>query len=346
MADIIFSKSSGVADSHYGKLETPLKMVIQHESDLLTKKGGVRDWLFNVEKSNKFGETIVGMNEFDTFQVAAEGDPAEKDTLRETYKKFIEHIQFMKEFAITQEMMEDANFGVPAEAKRRAENFTRAYYKTMHRICEAALAGATATSMTFNGATVDLTTGDGLALFATQHVWGAGDKTGKQSNLYATGKALGESAAGEMEEYLASAANVIRNMKDENGDPLGYTADTIILPGNRPVLEAGTKKACGSEGALGNNYNDINLQYGNWNVIVMPDWQATADQFMVMSSEANRHLGGNMFFNRVPLSVRNWIDNHTWNNHWNGRCRFGVGFGTYKHIALVTVGEQSGASAL
>ena len=123
---IVYSKSSGFANAAIGKLETPIKMVIEHESDLQTKKGGICDWLFNVEKSNKFGETIIGQNEFDVFQAAEEGAAAETDAITETYRKFIEHIQFMKEFVITAEMMEDANYGVAADAKRRAENFTRA----------------------------------------------------------------------------------------------------------------------------------------------------------------------------------------------------------------------------
>ena len=123
---IIYSKSSGLANSAIGKLETPIKMVIEHESDMQTKKGGICDWLFNVERSAKFGETIVGQNEFDVFRAAPEGSGAENDTISETYRKFIEHIQFMKEFTITAEMMEDANYGVAQDAKRRAENFTRA----------------------------------------------------------------------------------------------------------------------------------------------------------------------------------------------------------------------------
>ena len=45
---IIYSKSSGLANSAIGKLETPIKMVIEHESDMQTKKGGICDWLFNV----------------------------------------------------------------------------------------------------------------------------------------------------------------------------------------------------------------------------------------------------------------------------------------------------------
>ena len=351
---IIYSKSSGLAPGAIGRLETPIKMVIEHESDLLTKRGGVCDWLFNIEKSVRFGETIVAQNEFDVFNAAKEGDAAETDTVRETYRKFIEHIQFMKEFIITAEMMEDANYGVAQDAKRRAENFTRAYYKTMHKICEYALSNGTASSGTFAKATLDLTAPDGLPLFASAHKWGADGEGGTQSNFFsgdifsagADGSRTAQTAV--FEEALGELAVKLRNMKDENGEILGYTADTIILPGNRPIAEAIAKKVCGTPGALGNGYNDINLQYGNWNVIVMPGWQTSDDRLMIMSSEANKNLSGNMFFNRVPLTVSSWVDNHTGNYIWNGRCRFGVGFGNYKHILLAVDSANSveGATSL
>ena len=350
---IIYSKNSGFTNAAIGKLETPIKMVIEHESDILTKKGGICDWLFNVEKSGKFGETIIGQNEFDVFRAAAEGGAAESDSISETYRKFIEHIQFMKEFTITAEMMEDANYGVAQDAKRRAENFTRAYYKTMHKICEYALANGTSTTGTFAKAQLDLSAPDGLALFASNHKWGGGDgATGTQSNLFwgdifKSGSNRTASTAA-FEEALSELSVKLRNMKDENGEVLGYTADTIIIPGNRPVAEQIAKKVAGSEGALGGNYNDINLHFGNWNIVVMPNWQPNDDRVMIMSSEANKNLSGNMFFNRVPLTVSNWVDNHTGNYMWCGRCRFGVGFGTYKHIlmAVDSASEVAGATKL
>ena len=80
---IVYSKSSGYTNAALGRLETPIKMVIEHESDILSKKGGICDWLFNVEKSNRFGETIVGQSEFGYFRYAAEGSSAELDTVTE-----------------------------------------------------------------------------------------------------------------------------------------------------------------------------------------------------------------------------------------------------------------------
>ncbi len=351
---IIYSKSSGLNPGAYGRLETPIKMVIEHESDIQTKKGGICSWLFNVERSNKFGETIIGQNEFDVFAAALEGAGAENDTIVETYRKFIEHIQFMKEFTVTAEMMEDAGYGVAQDTKRRAENFTRAYYKTINKICEFALANGTSEAGSFARAKLDLTAPDGLPLFNSEHVWGTNGNSGKQSNffwgdIFKSGAGDSRAARAEVfEEALAALSTKIRNMKDENGDILGYTADTIILPGNRLVSESIAKKVCGTEFTLGTANNDINLQYGNWNIVIMPNWQTEDDRVMIMSSEANKHLAGNMFFNRVPLTVTNWVDHHTGNYIWNGRCRFGVGFGSYKHILLAvdSASAVEGASAL
>ena len=338
---IIYSKNSNLNNAVFGKIQTPIKMIIEHESDVLSKKGGIRDWLFNVEKSNKFGETIITYNEFGTFMPAAEGSGAESDTVVQARTKFIEHIQFMKEFIVTSEMLEDANYGLAIDAKRRAENFTRAYYKTMNRLCELTLSSATSEFVEYGDTTLNLCTSDGKPLFHNSHNWGVNvTSTGTQSNIFygdicasGTGDSRTLNAA-VLEESLAELSNKLRNMKDESGEPLGYTADTIILPGNKPKLEQLVKKVCGSEYAPGNNYNDINIHYGRWNIVVLPHWQTGDNRFMVMSSEANKNLSGNMFFNRVPLTISDWVDNHTGNYYWTGRCRFGIGFGSYKHILL------------
>ena len=350
---IIYSKSSGIHDSAIGKLETPIKMIIEHESDLLTRRGNIVNTLFNVEKSNRFGETIITGSEFDVFSATSEGEGASLDTVRETAKKFIEHIQFMKEFVISAEMIEDAENGIAAEAKRRAENFTRAYYKTMNKLCTAALSGGTSNQITFAGATVDLRTADSYALFSKNHRWGSQSKSGIQSNYFygdifssGTGERVASTEA--FEAALTELSFRLRNMKDENGEPIGYTADTIILPGNRPIAEVIAKKVCGTYGTLGSANNDINLNYGNWNIVVLPTWEADKDTCLIMSSEANKCLSGNMFFNRVPLTVTSWVDHHTGNYIWNGRCRFGVGFGSYKHIlcAVDSAESVSGATKL
>ena len=351
---IIYSKSSQTNGSAIGRLETPIKMIIEHESSLLAKAPNICNTLFNVEKSNRFGETIITTSDFDVFTATSEGEGAYPDIINDDKKKFIEHVQFMKEFIITAEMMEDAQNGIAAEAKRRAEAFTRAYYKTINKLCTAALSNAKERFFTFSKAKIDITSPDGCSIFNYNHKWGDSLKSGSQSNyfsgnIFSSGTGSTRKMSTEaFEEALTELSFKLRNMKDERGEPLGYSADTIILPGNRPIAELIAKKVCGSYGTLGSANNDININYGNWNIVVLPTWESDVDQVIIMSSEANKNLSGNMFFNRIPLTVSNWVDHHTGNYIWNGRCRFGVGFGSYKHMICAVDSESnvSGATKL
>ncbi|MBR5448385.1 MAG: hypothetical protein IKV43_00210 [Clostridia bacterium] len=337
---IIYSKSSGNVDAAIGRIDTPIKMYIEHESDLMKKKGGIRDWLFNVEKSNHFAETVVTQRGFNLFEGVAEGEGAPKDTAFESTHKTIEHMQYMKEFTISAEMMEDAATGIAASAKRRIQNFVRSYYNTINKACATALIHATEPDVDFAGTTLNLTSPDGFPLFYSGHTYTPDITVSSptQSN-YFQGDFAREAGAYKIDklaESLYSLANKLRCMKDECGEPTGYVADTVILPGNKPNLELMIKKICGSEGIVGSADNDINIHYGKWNVIILPNWTPDNDDMMVMSSEANAALAGNLFFERVPLTVTPWVDHHTGNYNWTGRCRFGIGFGSYKHIVRVT----------
>lgn len=335
-------------NAQIGKLLTALRLVIEHESDNLANRNGVATFLFNIERSNKHAETIVNMDEFGQFEAVPEGEGAKDDTMGETSKKVIEHIQFLKEFAVTAIMREDSNYGVASDAKRAAQNFARAYYATKDAICEKALVYGTSASMVFNGTTVDLTTADNNPLFYYNHAYGSADRRGGtgNANYFYKNNLLNNASA--VESALADLAVKLRNIKDENGEALGYIADTVIIPGNQPGLEADVKKVLGSQNVVGSGNNDINIQYGNMNLVILPRWQSAGKEIMVMSREANKNLAGNLFFNRIPLTVTNYIDNHTSNLVFNGRCRFGVGFGSYKHIVrgVQSADAVSGAASL
>ena len=342
MAETIVYRSDIEANyPMYGKFIHPIKALIESESNYQEKQKTILDVLFNVEKSNRYAETVMGQSDFDTFQSAEEGGDPERDTVQKTYDKTITHIEFKKEFWITRKMADDAKFGMGANMKNAPRKLVRAYYKTKVKLAAEALIHGTDTTMTFNGADVDLKTGDGLALFSASHPYVGGKVSGTQSNFF-TGDLT--STQEKFEEALAVLANKVRNFKDENGSIMGYVADILIIPCNRPKLEMMAKKICGSERTTGSADNDINTQYGNWTLVVLDGWETTDDRFMVMSSEANENLLANMFFNRVNLDITYDVDKHTRNMFWNGYCRFGVGFTTWKHIALAVNGDAAGAT--
>lgn len=345
MSEFIYSSMVEANAPLFGKFVHPIKALIEDESNICQQNKSILDVLFNVEKSNRYAETVMGESDFDTFQSKEEGKEAAHDTVKKTFDKTVEHCEFGKEFTITRKMADDAKFGMGANMKNAPRKFTRAYYKTRIKLAAQALINGTKTSMTFNGATVDLTTGDKLALFSSAHTYSTEKMEGQTQSNYFYGDLTSDSAT--FEETLGVLANKLRNFKDENGETMGYTADILIIPCNRPKLEMMAKKIIGSERTTGSHNNDINTQYGNWTLVVLDGWEVDKDQFMVMSSEANENLLGNMFFNRVPLDITSDIDKHTRNMFWNGYCRFGVGFTTWKHIALAVAGDAvEGATEL
>lgn len=336
---IVYSKMSGKNDPLYGKFEHPIKAIIQNESDYWEKQKSILDVLYNVEKSNRYAETIMGQSDFDTFQSVKEGQGAENDSIETTYKKTIEHIPFMKEFTITKEMADDAKAGMGTNMKSKPKAFVRAYYKTKIKLAAWALANGTNTSGVFNKARVDLTTADGLPLFSKSHKYAKADMKGVQTNYFWDSKLC--KTTDELEKSIAYLANKMRNFKDENGETMGYVPNVIVVPCNRPALEMKVKKVLGSERAPGTDFNDINTQYGNWTMVVLENWETEDDRFMLMSSDANATLSANMFYNRIPLDIQNDVDIHTRNNIWNGYCRIGVGFTTWKHMLMAVQSDTA-----
>ena len=221
------------------------------------------------------------------------------------HSKVIEHIPFMKEFVITKQMLDDSMVGLAVDAKRRAQAFVRAYYLTMNRIAEAVLKSGKLTHAPFNNVTIDITTPDGKPLFSTDHPSGhISTVSFTQSNYFGVNRYDGAHQRLTLEnvsDAIMKGASKIRNMKDENGEVLGYNADTVIIPGNLPILEKYVKQVLCSPIDPSGEKNNVNILYGGWNVVVLPSWEyELADNeeeqtfpIIVMSSEANRNLCGN-----------------------------------------------------
>lgn len=343
MANFMYSKLSGKNDPMFGKYEHSIMALIENESNAQQKKKSSLDYLYNVQKSKRHSESVMGQSDFDTFMKKEEGQRAENDNVEKTYDKTIEHVTFAKEFTITREMADDAMFGIGANMKAKPEGFVRAYYKTRTMLGAKALANATNPTLSYNNAKIDLTTGDKLPLFYNKHPYFTDKMKGKTQSNYFYGEFT--TGAQAFEEALGVLSNQLRNFEDENGEVMEYIADTIIIPTNRPLFEMMVKKVVGTERTAGNDYNDINVQYGNWNIVMLEGWRTDRDEFMLMSSEANKNLLGNMFFDRTKLDIRNRIDDSTRNYIWNGYCRMGLGYTTWKHMLRAVSSAETVANA-
>ena len=281
--------------------------------------------------SKRWGEkatTIGGLGDYD---VKTEGENASEDTFVEGYSKFIEHYTFAKTFLVSKEMVDDNQI---EEAKAKAINLVQAYKRSQAKYLSQALTtsvGSTKT-MTFGGKSgIDIGGADNLALFNAAHPLKnsfSGSDNITQTNLFTN--ALGNNTA-----MLNRLANIMRNFKDDRGEVLGFEADTIIIPGNQPVLEDTVKKIIGSDGEIGTSNNDINTQRGKWRLVVDYLWTpASGSPYIIMSSEANQELIGNKFYDRVALDITAHVDQDTDDMIWNGYGRCSAGFASWQHIIM------------
>ena len=320
---LIFSKNSGLNDDFWKVEAQVLQSVMQ---DIDTEKNQYDKFVsdtFNEKTSKKYAEKTGSMTSLGNFSIVGEGEAAPKDDMQEGFTKLIVHSTFMKGFSCTREMKDDGDIDV---MKTAAANFVRSYKRTRAQLASDALT-TEAASFTFSGKALDKTTGDGKALFAQDH---PGKKAGVAAQCNVFTNAFGTDAT-----MLNRLANIGRNFKNQSGVVMGYTFDTIIIPSNVPDLEDIIKRIIRSDLIVGSSNNDVNTQKGLWNLIVDPMWQVTSGKpYILMSSEANKEMNGSVFYDRVPLDVKNWVDNDTRNLEWNGYGRMSAGFNDWRHLIL------------
>ena len=329
---VTFSKHGGLNDEAWKVIDTELSMVIQDTDTEKNKDDELVKALFNVKSSKKFGEKQGSMTEFGNFEEVTEGDNGIADDYSMGFSKLIEHHQYIKTFTCTREAKDDGDIDM---MKQTAANFVRAYKRSRAQFASNCLVTEGST-FTYGSKTYDKTTGDGKALFATDH---PGKKTGVavQSNVFTN--PFGTNAV-----MLYTLANIGRNFKNQSGQVMGYTFDTIVIPGNTPDLEDLIKRIIHSDQIVGSNNNDINTQKGNWRLVVNHRWEAASGTkpYIIMSSEAQRDLNAAVFYDRVALDVSNEVLNKSRNLEWSGYARWSAGF--YDWRSVVMGGAQVGTT--
>ena len=331
MAPII-RRSTGLANNReWDEWATLLDSVIYDSAAQRNKYKDLVTALTVEKKSKRWGEKSITMGGLGDFQSKTEGAAATQDAYEQGYEKFVEHTTFALEVEISKELKED---NMLEDAKQKCINLVQAYNRTRARLASQAITSAkgATTSITFNGATIDVTTGDSVALFSEVHPLKSVSPSTTQSNYFSD--VLGSTTA-----VLNKAANKMRNFKDDRGNVLGFLPDTIIMPGNDPEYEDFVKRVIGSDGEVGSNHNDINTQRGKWKLVVDPEWtpviSSTNHPVILMSSEALKALQGTKFYDRTDLDILTDVDVHSRNLIYNGFARMSITFPNWRHVMLI-----------
>lgn len=325
-------------DSMWNEWATLFDAVIYDADAQRNKYDDIVSALCIEKKSKRWGEKSTVMGGLGDFMAKTEGEAASQDSFSEGYEKFVQHGTFALEVEVSKELRDDNQLD---EAKSKVINLVQAYKRSRAKLASAAVTGAVgdATSISFNNATIDITCGDGLALFNEAHKI-KGIQNAIQCNYFSD-------VLGSNTTVLNKALNKMRNYRDDRGEVLGFLADTIIVPGNDPEYEDFVKRVIGSDGEVGSDHNDINTQRGKWKLFVdylwTPEISATNHPLIITSSEANKALQGMKFYDRTPLDVMVDEDVHTRNLSYNGFARMSITFPNWRQAMMIGCANSSTA---
>ena len=322
--NIIFSESSGLNDSIYGKCQAPIRMFLEKRGEEFEQNSVLKN-LFFMGKSGNYADMMTTMTAMSGFEPVGENGAYPLDGMQEGYQKLLKYQTWKDSFSVSKEMMED---GKLMDMRKQPAAFMTSYNRT-RELFGAALYGAAmngAGSVTFKGIKFDLTGADGSNLFAKEHTPKvSGDK---QCNCFKD--AFSVEALGKLE----TAMHLFRG---DNDEILDVAPDTILIP-EIATLKKDVFAAIGADKDPVSANNAFNYQYGRWNVIVWPYLNQFVTKgtspWVLLDSKYNETYGGSVWNDRVQLEVRSTIDENTDANVWRGRSRFNAAFNDWRFAAI------------
>jgi len=312
---MIFSKGSGVTNSIFGKSQEPIKAFLTEMEEAFKAKSLIQH-IYQMDKTSNFAEKYGGETALGDFEPVGENGAYPKTTFREGYSKVIEPDTWKLQFSLTQEMIEDGKIG--KAIKQRGGLFITSYGRTKEKFAAEILRHGIMPTMTFGKKTFDLTGADGLPLFHEEHP-SITDEDLVQSNLYDLPFSY---------DNLSMAEEIMQNFKDDDGNLLNLQPDTIIIP-NKARIKAKVFEILNADGRPDSNGdNNGNYHFGRWNVLVWtylnnPPGVGHGDDWWILADQSwNQLYGGLIWLDRIPLTVKSWVDNNNDANVFNGRSRY------------------------
>ena len=322
--NIIFSESSGLNDSIYGKCQAPIRMFLEKRGEEFERSSVLKN-LFLMGKSGNYADMMTTMTAMSGFEPVGENGAYPLDGMQEGYQKLLKYQTWKDSFSVSKEMMED---GKLMDMRKQPAAFMTSYNRT-RELFGAALYGAAmngAGSVTFKGVKFDLTGADGSNLFAKEHTPKVSGE--KQCNCFKD--AFSVDALGKLE----TAMHLFRG---DNDEILDVAPDTILIP-EIATLKKDVFAAIGADKDPVSANNAFNYQYGRWNVIVWPYLNQFVTKgtspWVLLDSKYNETYGGAVWNDRVQLEVRSTIDENTDANVWRGRSRFNAAFNDWRFAAI------------
>lgn len=330
MSGIIISESSNRNDPLFGKWQAPIASYLRKEAESFEQMS-VAKKLFRQRKSTHWAESYGGMTSMGNFKPSVENGDYPTTDFQHGDMKIIPNRTWKNAFSISWEMIQDTNL---IQIQSKPQEFMAAWGRTQEEFFAELLARGMLGEETFaiDGMDFDITAADGLPVFSADH---KAKITGEsQPNAFSNAFNL---------ENLGKMTTALQNTKGDRGELLAMWPDTIVI-GNDEELKNKVISVIGSEKTPGSNNNDINPQYGNWNLIIWPylnRYLGGAQPWMIMDSKYVDTHDCLIWQERHPLEITSEIQGND-ANLWKGKARFGGGFAN--HRGMMVGGVEHGTT--
>lgn len=362
---IIFNIDEAVKNSAFNILQEPIKMLLENETEAFEKESIIPK-VFVMKTTDKYREEYRSTTAMDGFKPTEDMEPAGLSDFEEGYGKQFVFQTWTNAFIVSKQTIED-NQMMSIEPK--AMGFIKSYGRTREiyavNMLGAAL-GKTNADYKINAKSgLGMDTTDGTVEGTKQQYFHNGHKPvgyGKpgrsftQSNkFYANIDWTG--ADPELEEkvldVIEQVASVMKKYKDDKGNIVPCNPTTIVMGEDyrlSDVIMRGLKSKYGSR----MDGNGVNLTFGKYNLVISPYLSAVdgfedADHAVILLDPVRNREGlGAVWFDRKPLEIDSYVDKKTKANVWDGRARFGAGFGDFRAMAYINLanGETTNATAV
>ncbi len=261
--------------------------------------------IYTTESSDRAFEEEVMLSGFAQAQVKPEGSGVTFDNAQETYTARYSHETVALAFSITEEAIEDNLYD------RLASRYTKALARSMANTKQ-----VKAVNPLINGFGT-FTSGDGSALFATNHP----TISGTVSNTLATAADLNETS---LEQSLIDIAA----LTDERGLKIAARGVKMIIPSE---LQFTAERLMKSQGRTATADNDVNA-IASMGMIPqgyrVNNFLTDTDAFYIITDVPN----GMKYFERSPIKTAMEGDFDTGNVRYKARERYSFGVSDFRGI--------------
>ena len=359
---IIFNIEQSARLSDFNILQEPIKMILDNEVEAF-EKGSIIPEVFVQKTTDRYMEEYRSSTSMDGFKPTEDMEVAGISDFEESYfQQFTTQI-WTNSFVVSKQTMEDNKM---MDIDTKSMGFIKSYGRTREQYAVAMIGAGLGNTYPeykiYAKAGKGMDTTDGDIEGTRQQYFSNAHKTVKlrdgreqitQSNKFYADLKFDANIANIEEKVLDVLGQVEAKMavyKNDKGEIVPVDVNKIVTGKNYrlvDILMRGLKSKYGAamEG------NGINTQYGKYKVITnaylsgIKGFTDKESGLLLISDDRNREGLGAVWFDRVPLTVRSYVDQKTEANVWAGRARFGAGFGDFRAMSYVAF-PQTGADAI